>query len=99
MSTIEKQTQGLSTIVTLPLQDGEAAFRDATILVQRGDWLNGPCPYAGQHKHGDRHPSFGFNTRTGYGFCHVCGSMLLKELYALLAMSFTVEMKPRRMNR
>jgi len=53
-------------------------------FTRRGDWLNGPCPYATRHKHGDRHPSFGFNTRTGYGFCHVCGSMLLKELHALL---------------
>ncbi len=47
---------------------------------QRGDWLNGPCPNAERHKHRDRHPSFGFNTRTGYGFCHVCGSMLLKDI-------------------
>lgn len=51
---------------------------------RRGDWLNGPCPYAGRHKHGDRHHSFGFNTRTGYGFCHVCGSMLLKELCGVM---------------
>ncbi len=53
-------------------------------FTRRGDWLNGPCPNAERHKHGDRHPSFGFNTRTGYGFCHVCGSMLLKDLCALL---------------
>jgi hypothetical protein len=46
----------------------------------RGDWLNGPCPNAGRHKHGDRHPSFGFNTRSGYGFCHVCGTLLLRDL-------------------
>jgi hypothetical protein len=51
---------------------------------RRGDWLNGPCPYSSRHKHGDRHPSFGFNTRTSYGFCHVCGSMLLKELCSVL---------------
>ena len=49
-----------------------------------GDWLNGPCPYSSRHKHGDRHPSFGFNMRTGYGFCHVCGSMLLKDLCGIL---------------
>jgi hypothetical protein len=55
--------------------------------IRRGDWLNGPCPYSGRHKHGDRHPSFGFNTRTGYGFCHVCGSMLLKELREILSVS------------
>lgn len=51
---------------------------------QRGDWLNGVCIYPGHHHHADRHPSFGFNTRTGYGFCFVCGSMLLKDLCAVL---------------
>ncbi|MEO8391550.1 MAG: DNA-primase RepB domain-containing protein [Chloroflexota bacterium] len=50
---------------------------------QRGDWLNGPCIYPEQHQHGDRHSSFGFNTRTGYGFCYVCGTLLLKDLCAL----------------
>jgi len=51
---------------------------------RRGDWLNGTCPYPERHKHADHHPSFGFNTRTGYGYCHVCGSMLLKDLCAVL---------------
>jgi hypothetical protein len=46
----------------------------------RGDWINGTCPFPERHKHGDRHSSFGFNTRTGYGFCHVCGSLLLRDL-------------------
>ncbi len=46
----------------------------------RGDWLNGACPFPERHKHADRHPSFGFNTKTGYGFCHVCGTLLLKDL-------------------
>lgn len=46
----------------------------------RGDWVNGACPFPEHHKHGDRQPSFGFNTRSGYGFCHVCGSLLLKDL-------------------
>lgn len=46
----------------------------------RGDWLNGACPFPERHKQGDRHPSFGFNTKTGYGFCHVCGTLLLKDL-------------------
>jgi len=50
----------------------------------RGDWLNGGCPFPEQHKNGDQHPSFGFNTRTGYGFCHICGTLLLKDLYAAL---------------
>ena len=46
----------------------------------RGDWLNGACPFPERHKHGDQHPSFGFNTHTGYGYCHVCGTLLLKDL-------------------
>lgn len=46
----------------------------------RGTWLNGTCPYAPYHNHNDQHRSFGFNTATGYGYCFVCGSMLLKEL-------------------
>lgn len=46
----------------------------------RGDWVNGACPFPSNHKHDDRHPSFGFNTSTGYGFCHVCGTLLLKDL-------------------
>ncbi len=52
-----------------------------------GDWLNGACPFPERHKHGDRHPSFGFNTRTGYGFCHVCGTLLLKDLCPALGMA------------
>ncbi len=49
-----------------------------------GDWLNGACPFPDRHKHNDQHPSFGFNTRSGYGFCHVCGTLLLKDLCAAL---------------
>ena len=48
----------------------------------RETWLNGPCPYAHLHKHTDARPSFGFNTSTGYGYCFVCGSMLLKNICA-----------------
>jgi len=46
----------------------------------RGTWLNGPCVYPERHKHGDAHPSFGYNTASGYGFCHVCGTLLTKDL-------------------
>lgn len=46
----------------------------------RGDWLSGPCLYPAQHRHDDTHPSFGFNTRTGYGNCFRCGSLLLKDI-------------------
>lgn len=53
----------------------------------RGDWLNGTCPFPERHKHADRHPSFGFNTKTGYGFCHVCGTLLLKDLCPSLGIS------------
>lgn len=47
---------------------------------QHGDWLHGSCIQPEQHKSGDRNPSFGFNTRTGYGHCYVCGTMLAKEV-------------------
>ncbi len=50
----------------------------------RGDWLNGACPFPERHNHGDQHPSFGFNLRSGYGFCHVCGTLLLKDLCVAL---------------
>lgn len=50
----------------------------------RGDWINASCPFPERHRHGDQHPSFGFNARTGYGFCHVCGTLLLKDLYSAL---------------
>ncbi len=45
-----------------------------------GEWLHGPCVYPGNHKNGDRHPSFGFNTQSGYGYCFKCGTMLAKDL-------------------
>jgi hypothetical protein len=49
-----------------------------------GDWLHGRCVYPGNHKNGDRHPSFGFNTQTGYGYCFKCGTMLAKDLCTAL---------------
>jgi hypothetical protein len=56
----------------------------------RGDWLNGACPFPQHHKHADCHPSFGFNRKTGYGFCHVCGTLLLKDLYPALGISSVI---------
>lgn len=47
---------------------------------RHGEWLHGRCLYPERHQHGDRHPSFGFNTQTGYGHCYVCGTMLAKEV-------------------
>lgn len=46
----------------------------------RGTWLNGPCVYPEHHQHGDARPSFGYNTATGYACCHVCGTLLTKDL-------------------
>lgn len=46
----------------------------------RGTWLSGPCVYPERHQHGDAHPSFGYNTASGYGFCHICGTLLTKDL-------------------
>ncbi len=57
----------------------------------RGNWLNGACPFPERHKHADRHPSFGFNTRTGYGFCHVCGTLLMKDLCYVIGLELTGE--------
>jgi hypothetical protein len=51
---------------------------------QRGDWLNGRCLYPERHRHQDAHPSFGFNLRSGYGYCFVCGALLAKDLCAVL---------------
>ncbi|MEO1643612.1 MAG: hypothetical protein AAFR67_00385 [Chloroflexota bacterium] len=54
---------------------------------QSGDWLSGACIYPENHRNGDAHPSFGFNTRTGYGHCYVCGSILLKDICTTLYLS------------
>jgi hypothetical protein len=44
-----------------------------------GEWLHGRCLYPDRHKHGDRNPSFGFNTassrspaRASGSSCHCC---------------------------
>lgn len=52
-----------------------------------GEWLKGRCPFPERHKHDDQHASFAFNTRTGYGYCHVCGTLLLKDLCPVLGIS------------
>jgi hypothetical protein len=49
-----------------------------------GDWLHGYCIHPERHRNGDRNPSFGFNTTSGYGFCYVCGTMLAKDICAQL---------------
>lgn len=55
--------------------------------VQRGDWLCGPCLYPENHTQSDQHHSFGFNVKSGYGNCYVCGSMLLKDICKAFNMS------------
>ena len=52
---------------------------------QHGDWLHGRCIYPERHKNGDRNPSFGFNIRSGYAHCYVCGTMLAKEVCETLS--------------
>ncbi len=60
---------------------GALAQYFATLGYHRyGEWLHGPCVYPGNHKNGDRHPSFGFNTESGYGYCFKCGTLLAKDL-------------------
>jgi hypothetical protein len=45
-----------------------------------GDWLHGRCIHPERHKNGDRNASFGFNSRTGYGHCYRCGTLLAKHI-------------------
>ncbi len=54
---------------------------------QSGDWLNGPCIYPERHRNHDRHFSFGFNMRSAYGYCYVCGSMLARDMAAMLGIN------------
>jgi hypothetical protein len=49
---------------------------------QYGDWLHGRCIYPERHTNGDAKPSFGFNTRSGFGYCYRCGTMLAKDICA-----------------
>jgi hypothetical protein len=75
--------------------------RVASALIQhggklRGDWVNGACPFPERHKHGDRQHSFGFNTVTGYGYCHVCGTLLLKDLCPALGIPAQLHVPERR---
>ena len=51
---------------------------------QHSDWLHGRCIHPERHRNGDRNPSFGFNVRSGYGHCYVCGTMLAKEVCEML---------------
>lgn len=44
-------------------------------------WVRCPLPY-GNHKHGDKNPSFSINLRTGYYNCFVCGGGGLTKLVA-----------------
>lgn len=51
---------------------------------ERGEWINCSCVYPERHTNGDRHPSFGFNTGSGYGYCYRCGTILAKDLCEVL---------------
>jgi len=51
---------------------------------QRGMWLNGRCVYPHRHNNGDSHPSFGFNTQSGFGYCFVCGTITPHEICSSL---------------
>ena len=51
---------------------------------ERGAWINCSCVFPESHKNGDKSPSFGFNTASGYGYCYRCGTILAKEICAQL---------------
>jgi len=67
--------------VSPSLVDAIAAHFRTLGYRQHGDWLNGPCIYPERHAHGDKRVSFGFNCRTGYGWCFACNrSMTTLEI-------------------
>jgi hypothetical protein len=51
-----------------------SAYFERACYREHGAWLNGPCVFPYRHRHGDAHPSFGFNRHSGYGHCFVCGT-------------------------
>ena len=53
---------------------------------RRDGWLNGPCLFSQRHHHSDAHRSFGFNADSGYGYCYVCGTLLLRDLCPALGL-------------
>lgn len=69
---------------TAALSEALAGYFRACGYRQRGDWLNGPCIHPERHRNHDRHFSFGFNTRSAYGYCFVCGSMPAGDMAAVL---------------
>lgn len=71
----------------LTLMESVAQVLRARGYRRSGDWLNGRCPFPERHQHGDLHPSFGFNLCSGYGHCHVCGTLRLKDLCPALGIA------------
>lgn len=47
-------------------------------------WINCSCPNADAHTHGDKKPSFGFNTVSGVGKCFACGNFSLWKVCDLI---------------
>lgn len=78
-----------SSVVNLALIAAVADCFLARGYRRRESWLNGPCPFSHRHKRGDVHRSFGFNTATGYGYCFVCGTLLIRDLCAALGLQPT----------
>lgn len=86
--TVHRNTQRSMQSTNIKLNPDALQMATATFIrlgyKQSGDWLSGACIYPENHLHDDAHPSFGFNTRTGYGNCYVCGSILLKDISTTL---------------
>ncbi|MBX3085067.1 MAG: hypothetical protein KF716_25765 [Anaerolineae bacterium] len=84
-----KQTPTQFSVASAPTVNSALIAAVADSFRERGyrrreSWLNGPCPFSHRHKRGDVHRSFGFNTATGYGYCFVCGTILLRDLCGAL---------------
>jgi bifunctional DNA primase/polymerase-like protein len=53
-----------------------------------GDWMATHCPKPHNHRHGDKHPTFGYHVVSGIGNCFSCGTMLTKELCELIGVDY-----------
>ena len=76
----QRTTKQLSYPSHASLRDRLVAYFSCHNYCRNGKWLNGRCVYPHRHRNNDVHPSFGLNTRTGFGFCFVCGSLSPTEL-------------------
>ena len=77
------------TTLDLRVLNALAAYFKSRGFKPRNEWLNGPCICPHRHRNGDIHPSFGYNTRSGFGYCFVCGTFLPEEVCEFVGINST----------